>query len=63
MARGEGHLEAPAAPSTGPCLLAPLSSGHSEQPCGACLAIPSFQKRKQGNTWSGPVGPAKDSKG
>lgn len=27
------------------------------------MAVPNFQKRRQGNTWSGPVGPAKDSNG
>ena len=36
---------------------------HMELPGGACLAIQDFQKRRQGNTWSGPVGPARDSNG
>ena len=50
-------------PSTGTLLLAPSLPDHVELPGAACLAIQDFQKRRQGNTWSGPVGPAKDSSG
>lgn len=50
-------------PSIGTLLLAPSLPDHMELPGAACLAIQDFQKRRQGNTWSGPVGPAKDSSG
>lgn len=42
-------------------LLAALTTDHTEQAGAACAAMLNFQKGRQGNTCSDPVGPAKDS--
>lgn len=62
---GEGHFESPTVPSLPPASLplAPLTADHTEPPAGARVAVPDSPKRRQANTWSGPVGPAKDSDG
>lgn len=59
---GEGHPKSPTVPSQ-PRLLAPVTADHTEQPAGGRRAVPDSQKRGRGNTWRGPLGPAKDRDG
>lgn len=58
-----GRSEGARVACTGPHLPALLSAGHTEQPGGACVATLGFQMRRQGNTWSCPVVPAKEKDG